>query len=1183
MDQPTEEERLEFVKSYGVEPVTDINTDLTFKDAATTVAEMTPIIGDAMAAKEIYDELQKEDPDYRFIAVLGGAGLIGAIPGIGDVAAKGIRNAADMIKRIEVDPDALGSLGGNIRLKPKKSESFKLDDMYRDDFDWGKLNLKDSEVAELANVQKSYLEAGGGAKAVEAAEKRVQDAIDARIPAIEESLKDILKTSDKSVVSLDDYKNAVEATVRFDTVGEAAETISNQKGLLNKMGPGMMDDMLYDSQVVSAFEQLPDNETFQYILENGLDRSLVDWAVKEEAIRKSFNNYKKAANKTAAPTDVWAYPEQLYDSADTSINVSKKPAGYNELKKRGEIKDGDVIVDIGGGRFDNLVEDAAEEGATVKVYDPFNRTPEHNAAVVDSVKDGQADMAMSHNVLNVIQEDKNIIDIAVQAENAIKPNGKAHFSVYEGTGKGEGKVTTKGYQRNQKTQAYVPLIEQVFGEGNVTRKGKIITATKNVQGFSEGGMALEEQMAMNFGDVPDNTIGVDPVSGNEIPLGATAENVRDDIPANLSEGEIVVPTDVVNYHGVKLFEDLRAEAKMGYAQMAQDGRIGGEPMDDAAEDRMMDIELSELDLEVMDDEQGEAPVEMARGGMNVERGRGNIYSSYSAPKAKPTRDRSMAAVVSRAQANKNKPKNRFEAIKSRIRDIVSDDDRRVTLDKKPPTSDPIRPSIAQQINFGGDYKDKESPKPEPKKRRSSVQGAGDVAQAYRGETEPFSVRYYEQPFYQRLLTNLKRDLGFDEGGMATDENTNLIGGEDQFNQPFYDPNQMGGFDMENAYPDYGDGTGGGPLLEMREYMNDAGHRIFITFIDGVPQMEIPPGYYPVEGEGVAVAPEVPPVGGSGGSDMGDDGNAGGIPPELMPTPVNYKELTMEELSKMLEDQKSMTGNALAAGIGVLNPIIGGAVKLAMWNETRQLKNEIQRRRDDPATSEVDKRRYDQMLEVANAEEPGLIATLLGKLTGNDPNAPAVRTQDQTDALYNQLDKMTKAYTPSDQEASDRTSRGFTPGVDDAISVARPAATTTPAIPEQSTDADAFDKMQDRFDIERIEADMKAQPRPAPKTADKPIRQESDRVQKARQNTQKVMKDMRDRGASREERTQSLKAAARTENVLRDLDRGVVRGFEKGGLVDKPTVKKVVKGLKKASKSHAKQADQLEKAMKKKSK
>ena len=1001
MDQPTEEERLNFqpVDAEGRRRRADQDREsITFKDAATTVAEMTPIIGDAMAAKEIYDELQKEDPDYRFIAVLGGAGLIGAIPGIGDVAAKGIRNAADMIKRIEVDPDALGSLGGNVRLKPKEQS-------------------------------------------------------------------------------------------------------------------------------------------------------------------------------------VWSYPEQLYDSADTSINVSKKPAGYNELKKRGEIKDGDVIVDIGGGRFDNLVEDAAEEGATVKVYDPFNRTPEHNAAVVDSVKDGQADMAMSHNVLNVIQEDKNIIDIAVQAENAIKPNGKAHFSVYEGDGKGVGKVTTKGYQRNEKTQAYVPLIEQVFGKGNVTKKGKIITATKSVKGFSEGGMALEEQMAMNFGDVPDNTIGQDPVSGNDIPMGSTAENVRDDIPTMLSEGEIVVPADVVNFHGVKLFEDLRAEAKMGYAQMANDGRIGGEPMNDAEEDRMMDIELSELDLEVMNDEQPEAPVRMDRGGMNVERGRGSIYKSYSAPKkSKPTRDRSMSAVVKRAQANKGKPKNRFEAIRERLKEVFGDDDRRPTLTKKPSKSDPIRPSIAQQINFGGDYKDKEPLKPEPKKKRSSVRGAGDVTQAYRGEDEPLNVRYYDQPFYKRLMEGLGVEIeDFDEGG--------LIGGEDQFNQPFYAEGQEGGFDMENAYANYGEG----PLLEMREYMNDAGHRIFITFIDGVPQMEIPAGYYPVEEGSTVVAPEVPPIGGSGGSDSGGSGGGGMDIPA--PTPINYKELTMEELSQMVEDQKSMKGNALAVGIGSLNAIVGGAMKVAMWNETRQLKREIERRRDDPATSEVDKRRYDQLLEIANAEEPGLIATLLGKLTGNDPNAPETGGLD-----YDQLDKMTKAYTPEDQQADLRNNRGFTPGVDGAITPAQPAARTTPITsrePSPSYDpipsaesgfggmgrdpAEEFGGSQTRFEPSSVDST------PAPRTATKPIRQESDRVRKARQNTQKVMKDMRDRGASREERTKSLKAAARTENVLRDLDRGVVRGFEKGGLVDKPAVKKVVKGLKKASKSHAKQADQLEKAMKKKSK
>ena len=212
--------------------------------------------------------------------------------------------------------------------------------------------------------------------------------------------------------------------------------------------------------------------------------------------------------------DIWSYPDQLYDSAETSINVSKKPAGYNELKKRGDIKEGDLIVDIGGGKFDNLVDDAAEQGATVKVYDPFNRSPEHNKDVVESVRDGKADMAMSHNVLNVIQEDKNIINIARQAENAIKPNGKAHFSVYEGTGKGEGKVTTKGFQRNQKTQDYIRLIEEVFGKGNVTKKGKIITATKKeTKGFNEGGEVK---------DIPDREIP-QPTGGGFGGFGGTGE------------------------------------------------------------------------------------------------------------------------------------------------------------------------------------------------------------------------------------------------------------------------------------------------------------------------------------------------------------------------------------------------------------------------------------------------------------------------------------------------------------------------------------------------------------------------------------------------------------------------------------------------------------------------------------
>merc|ERR1711991_712088 len=143
-----------------------------------------------------------------------------------------------------------------------------------------------------------------------------------------------------------------------------------------------------------------------------------------------------------------------------------------------------------------------------------------------------------------------------------------------------------------------------------------------------------------------------------------------------------------------------------------------------------------------------------------------------------------------------------EAIKQQFDDLFRDDDRRPTLTKKPPKSDDVRPSIAQQINFGGDYKDKEEPKPAPKKKKNPVKGAGGVRQAYTGDTEPMNVRYYDKGFFERL----KENLGFNEGG-------HLIGGEDQFNQ--------------GPFTTTGTGTG---LVEMREYMNDAGHRIFITFI-----------------------------------------------------------------------------------------------------------------------------------------------------------------------------------------------------------------------------------------------------------------------------------------------------------------------------------------------------------------
>jgi hypothetical protein len=113
-------------------------------------------------------------------------------------------------------------------------------------------------------------------------------------------------------------------------------------------------------------------------------------------------------------------------------------------------------------------------------------------------------------------------------------------------------------------------------------KAPLFDRVKDKLGFAQGGAAMrtDDQMKLYaLGGMNDDGMDVDPISGNEIPPGSMAREVRDDIPAQLSDGEYVVPADVVRFFGVKYFEDLRQEAKMGLQAMESDGRIGGEPVE----------------------------------------------------------------------------------------------------------------------------------------------------------------------------------------------------------------------------------------------------------------------------------------------------------------------------------------------------------------------------------------------------------------------------------------------------------------------------------------------------------------------------------------------------------------------------------------------------------------------------
>jgi hypothetical protein len=111
-------------------------------------------------------------------------------------------------------------------------------------------------------------------------------------------------------------------------------------------------------------------------------------------------------------------------------------------------------------------------------------------------------------------------------------------------------------------------------------------------------MALREQMEMfEDGGLKDEGGMVDEVSGNDVPRGSTREEVRDDIPAQLSEGEFVFPADVVRYIGLEKLMMLRQQAKQGLKAMEEMGQMGNS--DEAT--MPDDLPFDETDLDIEDD------------------------------------------------------------------------------------------------------------------------------------------------------------------------------------------------------------------------------------------------------------------------------------------------------------------------------------------------------------------------------------------------------------------------------------------------------------------------------------------------------------------------------------------------------------------------------------------------------
>lgn len=157
----------------------------------------------------------------------------------------------------------------------------------------------------------------------------------------------------------------------------------------------------------------------------------------------------------------------------TSAKTSLKQVPALFKKPIMEQHRGSYNLDLGGGAYDLGTKHLNESwGIHSRVLDPFNRSAYHNDKVREFFAGGNADTVTCCNVLNVIKEQTARFDVIAQAATYVKENGTVYFQIYEGDRKGTGRETTKGWQNNRTTFAYIPEIAMYFNK--IKKRGNLI-------------------------------------------------------------------------------------------------------------------------------------------------------------------------------------------------------------------------------------------------------------------------------------------------------------------------------------------------------------------------------------------------------------------------------------------------------------------------------------------------------------------------------------------------------------------------------------------------------------------------------------------------------------------------------------------------------------------------------------
>lgn len=155
------------------------------------------------------------------------------------------------------------------------------------------------------------------------------------------------------------------------------------------------------------------------------------------------------------------------------------------------------------------------------------------------------------------------------------------------------KVREKPEGSEERRKALNSMIDELEKKGQVIRVESPEKAKLIAENYKQSSVGKKLETGFQEGGLLQEGGTVDPVSGNDVPIGSTQEEVRDDIPAQLSEGEFVFPADVVRFIGLDNLMKLRQEAKAGLAKMDRMGQMGNS--EEAVED-----DTGEFDTDIDD-------------------------------------------------------------------------------------------------------------------------------------------------------------------------------------------------------------------------------------------------------------------------------------------------------------------------------------------------------------------------------------------------------------------------------------------------------------------------------------------------------------------------------------------------------------------------------------------------------